>query len=178
MLMEPIALKRWSLSIHSPHARPARAPPSAAAMITAVVMEHVEAILTQLQPYAELVTPLHFDYFNAQVDTLSATLGIASDQVRYVLCLFAAYPLAVFYKLLPSASLKHVFDIAVGISLAQFVLGSGWVHSFISSFITYLLVKFGPPKYAPYIVFLFNMVRRVSLLDTGILLETHGIVLQ
>lgn len=120
-------------------------------------MEHIDAMVTLLQPYAEFISPLKFEYLNAQVDGLSAIIGIASDQVRYVLCLFAAYPLAVVYKLLPSASLKHLFDIAVGISLAQFVLGSGWVHSFISSFLTYLLVKFGPPKFAPYLVFVFNM---------------------
>ncbi|TMW63010.1 hypothetical protein Poli38472_005628 [Pythium oligandrum] len=120
-------------------------------------MDHIQALVTDLQPYADLVTPLKFEYLNAQVDDLSSSLGLASDQVRYVLCLFAAYPLAVVYKLLPAASLKHLFDIAVGISLAQFVLGSGWVHSFISSFLTYVLVKFGPPKFAPYVVFLFNM---------------------
>lgn len=120
-------------------------------------MAQVEALVAQLQPYAELVTPLTFDYANEQITLLSASLGLAVDQLRYVLCLFAAYPLAVVYKLLPAGSLKHLFDILVGLLLAQFVLGSGWVHSFISALITYVLVKFGPPRYAPTIVFLFNM---------------------
>ncbi|KAF1334340.1 Lysophospholipid acyltransferase, partial [Globisporangium splendens] len=120
-------------------------------------MDRIVELVAAAQPYADLVSPLTFDAANAQVASLSASLGLATDQLRYVLCLFAAYPLAVVYKLLPSASLKHVFDIVVGVLLAQFVLGSGWVHSFISSFITYVLVKFGPAKYAPYIVFLFNM---------------------
>ncbi|CAI5733884.1 unnamed protein product [Peronospora destructor] len=115
-------------------------------------------IVERLQPYAELITPLDFSFFHGHVNKLSASLGLGSDQLRYVLCLFAAYPLAVVYKLLPSASLKHMMDVAVGLSMAQFVLGSGWVHSFISSFVTYLLVKFEPPKHAPSIVFLFNML--------------------
>ncbi|KAF1777658.1 Membrane bound O-acyl transferase, MBOAT [Phytophthora cactorum] len=121
-------------------------------------MDRVVDIVEHLQPYAELATPLDFSFLHAQVDELSASLGLGSDQLCYVLCLFAAYPLAVVYKLLPGASLKHVFDVVLGVSIAQFVLGSGWVHSFISSFLTYLIVKFGPSKHAPGIVFLFNML--------------------
>lgn len=125
--------------------------------IVELAMDRIVEVVQAAQPYAELVSPLTFEYANAQVAELSSTLGLATDQLRYVLCLFAAYPLAVVYKLLPTASLKHVFDIVVGILLAQFVLGSGWVHSFVSAAVTYTLVKFGPAKYAPSIVFIFNM---------------------
>ncbi|CAH0488773.1 unnamed protein product [Peronospora farinosa] len=121
-------------------------------------MGSIVDIVDRLQPYAELITPLDFSFLHGHVNNLSASIGLGSDQLRYVLCLFAAYPLAVVYKLLPNASLKHMMDVAVGLSMAQFVLGSGWIHSFISSFLTYLLVKFGPPKHAPSIVFLFNML--------------------
>ncbi|POM61381.1 Lysophospholipid acyltransferase, partial [Phytophthora palmivora] len=121
-------------------------------------MDRVVDIVEHLQPYAELATPLDFSFLHAHVDELSTSLGLGSDQLCYVLCLFAAYPLAVVYKLLPAASLKHLFDVILGVSMAQFVLGSGWVHSFLSSLITYLLVKFGPSKYTPGLVFLFNML--------------------
>uniref|UniRef100_A0AAV1TL02 Lysophospholipid acyltransferase n=1 Tax=Peronospora matthiolae TaxID=2874970 RepID=A0AAV1TL02_9STRA len=121
-------------------------------------MDRVVDLVALLQPYAELATPLDFRLLHERVDGLSASIGLGSDQLRYVLCLFAAYPLAVVYKLLPGASLKHVMDVVVGISMAQFVLGSGWIHSFISSLITFLLVKFGPPKHAPVLVFVFNML--------------------
>ncbi|TDH67510.1 hypothetical protein CCR75_002307 [Bremia lactucae] len=121
-------------------------------------MDSVVAILGRLQPYAELATPFKFSYLHGQVDQLSASIGLGTDQLCYVLCLFAAYPLAVVYKLLPNGSLKHIFDILLGVCMAQFVLSSGWVHSFIASSVTYVLVKFGPPHYAPGIVFLFNML--------------------
>ncbi|GMF46478.1 unnamed protein product [Phytophthora fragariaefolia] len=121
-------------------------------------MDRVVDLVELLQPYADALTPLEFGFLHAQVDALSASLGLGSDQLRYVLCLFAAYPLALVYKLLPSASLKHVMDVAVGVSVAQFVLGSGWVHSFVSSLLTYALVKFGPARHAPTLVFLFNML--------------------
>ncbi|CAH0516904.1 unnamed protein product [Peronospora belbahrii] len=121
-------------------------------------MDYVVHTVEFLQPYAELVTPFDFSFLYSYVDKLSTSLNLGSDQLRYVLCLFAAYPLAVVYKFLPSAHLKHLMDVIVGISIAQFVLGSGWIHSFIASFITYLLVMFGPPKHTPSIVFLFNML--------------------
>ncbi|KAF4318248.1 hypothetical protein BBO99_00004369 [Phytophthora kernoviae] len=121
-------------------------------------MDRVVDLVTLLQPYADLATPLDFSFFHSQVDELSSSLGLASDQLRYVLCLFAAYPLAVVYKLLPTASLKHLMDVVLGVCIAQFVLGSGWVHAFLSSFVTYLLVKFGPSKHAPMLAFLFNML--------------------
>lgn len=122
-----------------------------------LAMGRIVEVVAIAQPYAELATPLTFEVANAHVAELSAALGLATDQLRYVLCLFAAYPLAGVYKLLPSAALKHVFDIVVGVLAAQFVLGSGWVHSLLSAAVSYALVKFGPAKYAPYIVFLFNM---------------------
>ncbi|CEG41053.1 lysophospholipid acyltransferase [Plasmopara halstedii] len=121
-------------------------------------MDHIVQFVEHLQPYAEVATPLDFHFLHAHVDNLSASLGLGSDQLCYVLCLFVAYPLAVVYKILPTASLKHIFDIVMGISIAQFVLGSGWIHSFLSSLLTYLMVKFGPRQYAPAIVFLFNML--------------------
>ena len=89
---------------------------------------------------------------------LSQQLGFADDQLRYVLSLFAMYPFAILYALLPNGSTKHLFSIILGVSAAQFVFGSAWIHSFITSAITYSLVRFGPAKYAPYIVFVFNML--------------------
>lgn len=121
-------------------------------------MDRVVELVARLQPYAELATPLRFEFLHAQVDELSSSLGLASDQLAYVLCLFAAYPLALVYNLLPSASLKHLVDVLLGVSMAQFVLGAQWVHSLLSALTTYLLVRFGPAKYAPYLVFAFNML--------------------
>lgn len=121
-------------------------------------MDRVVDLVALLQPYAELATPLDFAPLHAKVDELSSQLGLASDQLAYVLCLFAAYPLAVAYKLLPTASLKHLMDVVLGVSMAQFVLGSGWVHSLLVSLVTYVLVKFGPAKHTPMLVFVFNML--------------------
>ncbi|KAI9913169.1 hypothetical protein PsorP6_005624 [Peronosclerospora sorghi] len=121
-------------------------------------MERLVQVVEHLQPYAELATPLNFRFLHDHVDHLALSVGLARDQLSYVLCLFAVYPLAVVYKLLPSATLKHVMDILVGVSIAQFVLGSSWIHSFLASGLTYVLVKCGPPKHTPSIVFVVNML--------------------
>ena len=118
----------------------------------------MDAWMQQLGQYADCITPLTFDYLNSHVVTLSSQLGVAEDQLRYVLSLFAMYPLALLYSFIPHSSAKHLFSILVGISTAQFVFGSSWVHSLITATITYFLVRFGPAKYAPYIVFVFNMM--------------------
>lgn len=123
-----------------------------------VVMDRVVAVVNDLQPLAEQATPLRFEALHAQVGELSQALGLGADQLAYVLCLFAAYPLALVYQFLPNAALKHLFDVGVGVAMAQFVLGSQWVHSLVAAAVTYALVRFGPAHYAPYLVFAFNML--------------------
>jgi apolipoprotein N-acyltransferase len=121
-------------------------------------MEQLDAIFERAELYVQLITPLRFEYANNQVKLLSESLGFGHDQLKYILCLLGAYPLAMIYRTLPTASTKHLFDVIVGILIAQFVFSTQWIHSFLCAFITYFLVKFGPAKYAPQISFAFNMV--------------------
>ncbi|KAF0701622.1 Aste57867_7950 [Aphanomyces stellatus] len=118
----------------------------------------VQPALEGLSPYAELLTPLKFEAANAYLSTVAAGAGLPLDQVRYVGCLFGAYPLSFVFSLLPSPALKNIFSLVTGVALAQFVFGASWVHTLVMSLSTYLLVCFAPAKYAPRIVFLWNMV--------------------
>jgi hypothetical protein len=115
-------------------------------------------LLQHFEKYAEMATPLQFESANAFLNNIAVQAGLPLDQVRYVVCLFAMYPLALLFNLLPSPTLKHIYSISVGVALAQFVFGSQWVHSFLMSFITYLFVAIGPVRYAPTIVFSWNMI--------------------
>ena len=45
-----------------------------------------------------------------------------------------------------------------GIILVQWVFGPDWIHSFLSSFITYILCLIAPRKYAHYVVFFWAML--------------------
>lgn len=120
-------------------------------------LEGVDVIaqINAVSMYFEVFT---FEWLNEQlVSPLAAVVGIPLDQLRYVLCLFLAYPLAVLFRMLPThaITLKHVFNFVVGLFFAFFVLESGWIHSAITCVITYGLVRGGS---SPKVVFVFNMV--------------------
>ncbi|KAH9101924.1 hypothetical protein AeMF1_021370 [Aphanomyces euteiches] len=121
-------------------------------------MALVQPIIEDLSVYAELLTPLKFEAANAYLTTVAEGAGLPLDQVRYVGCLFGAYPVAILFSLVPSATLKHIFSLTIGVALAQFVFGPSWVHTLIMAISTYLLVVLAPPKYAPRLVFLWNMI--------------------
>ncbi|OQR92665.1 lysophospholipid acyltransferase [Thraustotheca clavata] len=120
-------------------------------------MAVITPVLTDLDGIAQQLTPLKFDAANAYLDEIAHNAGMQLDQIRYAVCLFAVYPLALIFQMLPSPTLKHLYSLGVGVSLAQFVFGSQWIHSLLMSFLTYLLVWLAPARHAPYIVFLFNM---------------------
>ncbi|OQR86312.1 lysophospholipid acyltransferase [Achlya hypogyna] len=116
----------------------------------------LEAVATTLDAYALALCPFSFELLHSHVASLSKVLGFAPDQLRYTLSLFAAYPLALVFRALPPAG-KHWFSFITGVLMAQFVLGSQWIHSFLAATTTYALVKFAPPTAAPALVFVFNM---------------------
>ncbi|KAG6586882.1 Lysophospholipid acyltransferase [Phytophthora cinnamomi] len=116
-----------------------------------------------LSALSEALTPLRFSLVNAQLGQLSALVGVPVDQLRFVVCLLGAYPLAVVVRKLPSATAKHWLHICAGVSIAQFVYGSGWLHSLLSSLLTYAMVCVLPPKRAPFVIFLANMAYVAAL---------------
>lgn len=107
--------------------------------------------------------PARFHWINNLLSPVSNAAGLPLDQLRVVVCLFLAYPLAAGYRLLPTAKLKHWTNVCVGILMAQFVYGEAWVHSFFSALGTYAIVRWGPVEYAPYIAFVLNMAFLAAL---------------
>lgn len=45
----------------------------------------------------------------APIGDLALSLGIPSDQLRFTLCLFLSVPLGYLHRLLPGATVKHVY---------------------------------------------------------------------
>jgi hypothetical protein len=123
----------------------------------------MEQTVKAITNHAEVLNFLKFTYLHEQVASLSIVTSVPTDQIRYLVCLFGAYPLAMIYKNLPTAKLRHVFDICIGVSIAQFVFRTAWIHSFVLSTCTYLIIKHGPTKYAPYVGFSFNLVTETSI---------------
>ncbi len=61
------------------------------------------------------------------------------------------------YRLIPSRliGVKHVYSIVMGIIFIQWIYGPYWIHSLISSAVTYALCAFGPRKYFHLICFVW-----------------------
>lgn len=119
----------------------------------------MESILDNLDNYITWITPFTFTFLNQKVEILSQNIDLPADTLRYVLSLFAVYPMAMVFSQLPTGNIRHLFSFTFGLLIAMFVLGNGWIHSMITSLVTFGIVKWcGRHKLSPYIVFAFNMI--------------------
>lgn len=98
------------------------------------------------------------EFLENTVTELSVSLGFPVDQLKYVICLFLAYPLAAIHRSLPdSPTLKHFFSGSIGFAMGWFCFGTGMFHSLFTSLVTYLIVSFVKGPLAPKLVFLFAL---------------------
>eukprot|EP00741_Cyanophora_paradoxa_P001233 tig00000471_g1190.t1 len=97
------------------------------------------------------------EFIDPHFDALSKIAGFPVDQVRYVACLLLAYPAAGIHKLLPSATVKHIYSIVVGLFFGYLCLREDIVHSFAVALGSYFLVKLGPARYSHVLVMMFAL---------------------
>eukprot|EP00640_Fibrocapsa_japonica_P001956 CAMPEP_0113937852 /NCGR_PEP_ID=MMETSP1339-20121228/4363_1 /TAXON_ID=94617 /ORGANISM="Fibrocapsa japonica" /LENGTH=540 /DNA_ID=CAMNT_0000940759 /DNA_START=158 /DNA_END=1780 /DNA_ORIENTATION=- /assembly_acc=CAM_ASM_000762 len=110
----------------------------------------------ELEPMAAKTVIFKSQYLDEKVDELSAAVSFDAAMIKYVLCMFLAYPIALIVSRIPSASIKHAAFGTVGVIMMQWTFGSQWIHSFLSSAITYLLVALWPHrKSMPIVAFTF-----------------------
>jgi lysophospholipid acyltransferase len=90
---------------------------------------------------------------------LSLMLGMPKDQLKYLFCMLITIPLGwLFIRLPKNKNLRHIFSMSVGLTLCAFCLGPfAFIHSFISSSVTYLLLFLLPHKKSPFYVFIWMM---------------------
>jgi len=91
------------------------------------------------------------------IQPLADSLGMQLTIIKYLLGLFAVYPFSAVLYHLPNKNAKHFFSMIVGLFLVQWIFGPDWIHTFISSVVTYLLCIILPKKYQPVIVFIWVM---------------------
>ncbi|CED83777.1 Predicted membrane protein [Phaffia rhodozyma] len=87
-------------------------------------------------------------------------LGVPEEQIGFVFCLIAAFPLASVYNRLPLGSVRHSYSIAVAafFLIAVLKLWSGFFQLVFSIIGTYLIVIFNRTNRMPWLVFAFVMV--------------------
>lgn len=106
----------------------------------------VVAMLSQLSWIGEATYFLKVPALDEAVAPVAASLGMDLCLIKYMITLFAAYPLMVVFRFLPSKLLKHIMSSGVGIFFVQWVFGPDWIHSFAAAALTYLICAFGPKK--------------------------------
>lgn len=116
-------------------------------------MATLEWIVSHVSAVAELTTVFQPAWLDALVASLSAAVGFPADQVKYLLGIFLAYPLALVDSRISSPNVRHLFSLGWGVFLAQFVLGSGWIHAFISSTMVYAILRLAPRRWSAFLVF-------------------------
>jgi hypothetical protein len=77
--------------------------------------------------------------------------------LQYTLSLFLAYPLAAILRQIGSKDVKHLFSFIGGLFLVQWIFEADWIHTFISSFVTYLICALAPRKFSAKIAFVWVM---------------------
>lgn len=87
----------------------------------------------------------------------AASLGMDVMLFKYTISLFLVYPLALIFYYLPGKSIKHLFSFVVGFLMVQWIFGPDWIHTFITSLLTYLLTRLIPGKSMPVLVFIVVM---------------------
>lgn len=83
---------------------------------------------------------------DAAIAPVADGMGLGLSLLKYMITLFAAYPLMIVFRFLPSKTLKHMMSAGVGIFFVQWIFGPDWIHSFIAISMTYIICLLGPKK--------------------------------
>jgi hypothetical protein len=94
---------------------------------------------------------------DAMLQPTADSLGMNLCLIKYTLSLFLFYPLSAVLFAIPNKTAKNLFNLVVGVAFVQWIYGPDWIHSFISSAVTYLICALAPKKSQHLIVFLWVM---------------------
>lgn len=90
-----------------------------------------------IKPYDQFLTP---DAVLETVDRLALMAAVTPAEVRLFLCLILAYPIALMWRTLPPGGLRHLFSVAVGGWMLQFINGYQATLNLASISVCYLLM--------------------------------------
>eukprot|EP01041_Mallomonas_annulata_P011135 gene11135-23274_t len=124
-------------------------------------MEYIGQFFELLESYSWIGISTHIvklGAVDAQIQPIADSLGMQLALIKYTLSLFLAYPFAAVLRAIPNSNLKHFISMMGGLFLIQWVFGPDWIHSFISSAVTYVICALAPKKYIPVIAFTWVMV--------------------
>ena len=84
---------------------------------------------------------------DAFLTPIAEDMKLEYSMLKYMVCIFAAYPIALIFGLLPNTKhLKHTVSFLVGFVMVQWTFGPDWFHSFFTAAMTYAVCMFAPRK--------------------------------
>jgi len=92
------------------------------------------------------------------MESVADLLGISTEELKYAVGLLLVFPLALIHRRIGDKETKHYFSLVCGVSIAWLLFEHQSLHFLISSTISLLLLKSLPIKYAPYVIFIFNLI--------------------
>jgi hypothetical protein len=81
---------------------------------------------------------------------------------QFTAAVFAIYPVAALFRVLPSQSGKHLLSCVVGLLLLQWLYQEEWIHPVVTTAATYFFCKYAPSKHVAVWVFALIMGHMVS----------------
>lgn len=123
-------------------------------------MEYVGEAFKMLESFSWIGESTNFvklDYVDSQIAPLANSLGMQLALLKYTIGLFISIPFGAILRSIPNTNIKHFFSMIGGIFLVQWIFGADWIHTLISSAVTYLLCALAPKKYVHIIVFFWAM---------------------
>ncbi|CBK22438.2 uncharacterized protein [Blastocystis hominis] len=97
------------------------------------------------------------EYLDQLVSAIAVAASLREDYVRLLASIIISFPLIILQNFIRSPTVKKIYTITIGVSLLQFCFGVGWIHSFISGLVVYLLMRFSNPRKQPIYVFVFSL---------------------
>jgi len=91
------------------------------------------------------------------VSTATTAIGVSDDQVKFLLEVFACYPIALLWRRIPVPALKHLFSIFTSIWLCNFMVSYQWIHTLFLALLCYVLLLIVGPKQGRYVIFVVAM---------------------
>jgi D-alanyl-lipoteichoic acid acyltransferase DltB (MBOAT superfamily) len=125
-----------------------------------IVTQGLGDLFSFLESFAWIGTSTHIiklPGLDAQIQPIADSLGMQLPLIKYTVSLFLAFPLAAILRFIPNKNLKHLYSMLGGIFLAQWIFGPDWIHTFISSTVTYIICLIAPKKQQHLIAFVFVM---------------------
>ena len=96
------------------------------------------------------------DYLDGICHSLATTIGKPDDQIRVMLCLYMAYPLAFMLNfVVRGTNTRHIFATVTGFLLQLYMYRGQVIHPLLMTIITYLMMSFLPRTFQHKAVFVF-----------------------